>query len=69
MSPADSLCFACNEIDSHFCPDCRAPMLVGSTSIGRHFIARKYACFNCSKVVVTTDARSKFYLNGGSRTI
>ena len=52
MPVANSLfCFTSNEIDSHFCPDCRAPMLVQS----RNFKIRTFQCFNCARVVAIAD--------------
>jgi hypothetical protein len=56
MSATDQLfCFTSNKIDSHFCPYCRAPMLVRSKSAGRNCRARTFECFNCAKGVVITD--------------
>ena len=56
MPASDSLfCFTSNAIDSHFCPNCRAPMLV---RVGLDLSARTFECFNCDGVVVTTTDRS-----------
>jgi len=50
MPGSDSLfCFTSNKIDSHFCPNCRAPMLVRA---GQDLSARIFECFNCDKVEV-----------------
>jgi hypothetical protein len=63
MSAADSLfCFTSNEIDSHFCPNCRAPMLVRSASAGRDYNARTFECFNCATVVVVMGEIPKLRL-------
>jgi hypothetical protein len=70
MSAADTLfCFTSNRIDSHFCPNCHAPMLVRSTSARRNLRARAFECFNCATVVVKADDRSKPHLNSRSRNI
>jgi hypothetical protein len=56
MSVAETLfCYTSNEIDSHFCPDCRAPMLVRPQSADRELSARTFECFNCARVVVITN--------------
>jgi hypothetical protein len=56
MPASDSLfCFTSNKIDSNFCPNCRAPMLV---RVGLDLSARTFECFNCDKVVVIPADRS-----------
>jgi hypothetical protein len=56
MPASDSLfCFTSNKIDSNFCPNCRAPMLV---RVGQDLSARTFECFNCDKVVVIPADRS-----------
>jgi hypothetical protein len=53
--PASDLifCFTSNNIDIHFCPNCRAPMLVRA---GQDLSARTFECFNCEEVeVIPTD--------------
>jgi hypothetical protein len=48
MSASDSLfCFTSNKIDSHPCPNCRAPMLVRINSAGVDLSVRTFECFNC----------------------
>ena len=48
MPVSDSLfCFTSNKVDIHPCPDCRAPMLVRTKSIGLDLSARMFECFNC----------------------
>jgi hypothetical protein len=55
MPASDSLfCFTSNKIDSNFCPNCRAPMLV---RVGLDSGARTFECFNCDKVVVIPGDR------------
>jgi hypothetical protein len=57
MPASDSLfCFTSNKIDSNFCPNCRAPMLV---RVGLDLSARTFECFNCDKVVVIPAERSE----------
>ena len=53
MPASDSLfCFTSNKVDIHPCPDCRAPMLVRTKSIGLDLSAPMFECFNCDNVVV-----------------
>jgi len=53
MPVSDSrFCFTSNKVDIHPCPDCRAPMLVRTKSIGLDLSARMFECFNCGNVVV-----------------
>ncbi len=60
MPVSESLfCFTSNRIDSHFCPNCRAPMLV---RVGLDLSARTFECFNSDKVVVIPADRSKLFL-------
>jgi hypothetical protein len=61
MPASDSLfCFTSNKIDSHFCPNCRAPMLVRA---GLDLNARTFECFNCDKVVAIPADRSELSLD------
>src|SRR5580704_10233511 len=70
MSMVESLfCYTSNEIDSHFCPDCRAPMLVRSQSAGRRLSARTFECFNCAKVVVIANNGWEFHRTNISENI
>lgn len=63
MPVSESLfCFASNKIDSHFCPNCRAPMLV---RVGLDLSARTFECFNCDKVVVIPADRSELRAGAG----
>jgi hypothetical protein len=63
MPAPDSLfCFTSNKIDSHPCPNCRAPMLVRINSAGPDLSVRRFECFNCDKVVVISGDRSKLSL-------
>jgi len=60
MPGSDSLfCFTSNKIDSHFCPNCRAPMLVRA---GQDLSARIFECFNCDKVEVIPADRPELAL-------
>ncbi len=64
MPASDSLfCFTSNKIDSNFCPDCRAPMLV---RVGLDSSERTFECFNCDKVVVIPADRSELSLRAGA---
>jgi hypothetical protein len=57
MSWSDPLfCFASNKIDSHPCPNCRAPMvLVQSNSSDSNLNERTFECFNCDNVAMTSS--------------
>jgi hypothetical protein len=60
MQASDSLfCFTSNKIDSHFCSNYRAPMLV---RVGLDLSARTFECFNCDKVVAMPADRSELTL-------
>lgn len=60
MSASDSLfCFTSNKIESHFCQNCRAPMLVRA---GQDLNARIFECFNCDKVEVIPANRPELTL-------
>jgi hypothetical protein len=60
---ASLFCFTSNKIDSHPCPDCRAPMmLVRNTSAGSGLSERTYECFNCDNVAVIADHKPKLSL-------
>jgi hypothetical protein len=60
MQASDPLfCFTSNKIDSHFCQNCRAPMLV---RVGRDLSARTFECFNCDRVIVIPADRSELSL-------
>jgi hypothetical protein len=60
MPASDSLfCFTSNKIDSHFCPNYRAPMLV---RVGHDLSARTFECFNCNKIVAIPTDRSELSL-------
>jgi hypothetical protein len=64
MPASDSLfCFTSNKIDSNFCPNCRAPMLV---RVGLESSARTFECFNCDKVVVIPADRSELSVRAGA---
>ena len=66
MPASDTLfCFTSNRIDSHFCPNCCAPMLVRINSAGLDLSARTFECFNCDKVVVIPGDRSELSLRAG----
>jgi hypothetical protein len=52
-------CFTSNKVDSHFCPNCRAPMLVRA---GPNLSTRTFECFNCDRVVVIPADRSELSL-------
>jgi hypothetical protein len=45
------LCFATNEIESHPCAKCLAPMVLTRVSTARlSFDVRTFECFNCDNV-------------------
>ncbi len=47
----EKLCFAANEIDSHPCAKCQAPMVLTRVSTARlSFDVRTFECFNCDNI-------------------
>jgi hypothetical protein len=57
MSSSDQLfCFTSSKIDSHPCPNCRAPMvLVQINSSDSNLNGRTFECFNCDNVAMTSN--------------
>ncbi|MEI9923658.1 MAG: hypothetical protein WDN50_09235 [Bradyrhizobium sp.] len=49
--PEEKLCFAVNEIESHPCAKCQAPMVLTRVNTARlSFDVRTFECFNCDSV-------------------
>jgi hypothetical protein len=44
------LCFASNEIETHPCANCQAPMVLTRLNTALAFDVHRFECFNCNNV-------------------